>query len=1388
MDRQCESCVVHATNCAANHYLKDCGGTASGSCELCASCKAGQQRVGCATTNPGLCETCKSGKYATEADDTCQTCNANCAPGSYETAPCTASTNRQCSACPAGYACSGGTSRVECGGNAFFAGPFATRCSVVKAGHYSTGGTATTRTGEAICPAGYKCESGQRTPCEELITYQSATGKTSCVSCSQCARGYTAVIACKIDADTVCRDVTPPAITLYGQDLVIELGMEVSDPMGVAQDSLDGPVELVRTPSGLPTTIGTYILNYTATDAAGNVALASRSLVLQDTTPPTLTLQGPVTLDLAFRAVYVDPGYTVDDASQVTTTVQGVEQVNTASQGTDPGPFSITYRACDTGSLCTTKTRQVYFVDNSIPIITLKGGNPITKEVDTHPLAAFEDPGYSASDNVHGEITQHVVVSGRVDLNTVGQYTLEYNLGYNGETARTVTRTVNVQDSTRPTIRLNGDAHQILELGSFYTEFGYTVSDNYDSPDDIVVSIRPETIDTAQAVNGSVIEIQYMCQDTSGNRDAAFRYITIIDTQPPVLTTQSATQIVHEAGNDFDYPTVIAQDPVQGDLAVTRDGAVNVRPDSTPATFTLTYSAIDPSGLEAFLMINVTIQDTLAPELTFAEGDATVEIEAGGSEQPPKPVAIDLNDGPIAVLADKMIDLTPASLPSTTTITYTATDLAGHSTQLEQTVTLVDTMPPQLALQGSSAVDVESGRPFTDPGISCQDLAAGECVDDVAISTIERGASGSFQRVTRIDTNRPAGVSFIITYSVADPSGNEAAPITRTVMVVDTTAPEITINLPSLSTLEASRPPMRWPIKQHVRTVDVVDGNVFDRLRLRVTVNGNRRRNLGQWLSWGDALDLIDTSAEIGTVYKVELRVTDKSNNQATEEIRLELQDSVAPTITLKTSSRVAEDGATLVEVGTVYIDVGAIASDGYDGNITADINVGAKVNTTVAGQEFIVVYDVSDSSNNSAYAQRIVRVVDTISPQGSSGSNSASSSSSSMMIAAGAGAGVLCIVVMAVLLRRRSTDRKSPSGLVNVTGFQNPAFRQSWDGQGATEYLPEWYQPNLSREAAEQALASDGGMDGTYVVTDGAQRGQDYRIYYQVGGRTECVELRKENQGVLTMNGKQFAGGNITDVGAAVEHLITYGSGMSCSLTDPVEQDDQNQERLLTNAVYESTGPLMVPAVDLRRAIENGWPCYVQAAEDANAYFQLRGSAAMLSAGATMPLFHAIDSGSKRILPPRPEIQAAHVSVCDYAGEVDQLCVEYDAHWAHLTQVQAINPSMMPQRTSASDGIYDQFPGDSQYDEVAFAPQVEAGQDSTYFDPQAEAEIQSGLEQPKRELLYDAVEFGFDEPNAQAQDATYLDTEIRQAGYEEEEEEKDEEDETGYLDVSAYE
>ncbi len=51
----------------------------------------------------------------------------------------------------------------------------------------------------------------------------------------------------------------------------------------------------------------------------------------------------------------------------------------------------------------------------------------------------------------------------------------------NDNVALEVTRTVDVVDTTKPLIVLNGDAVVTIEAGESYDEQGVTVSDNYDT-------------------------------------------------------------------------------------------------------------------------------------------------------------------------------------------------------------------------------------------------------------------------------------------------------------------------------------------------------------------------------------------------------------------------------------------------------------------------------------------------------------------------------------------------------------------------------------------------------------------------------------------------------------------------------------------------------------------------------------------------------------------------------------------------------------------------------------------------------------------------------------------------------------------------------------------
>src|SRR5690606_1054076 len=63
-------------------------------------------------------------------------------------------------------------------------------------------------------------------------------------------------------------------------------------------------------------------------------------------------------------------------------------------------------------------------VDDVPPVITLNGASEITVEQGSD----FTDPGATALDNVDGNLTDDIVVTGSVDTSTLGDYQLAYNV------------------------------------------------------------------------------------------------------------------------------------------------------------------------------------------------------------------------------------------------------------------------------------------------------------------------------------------------------------------------------------------------------------------------------------------------------------------------------------------------------------------------------------------------------------------------------------------------------------------------------------------------------------------------------------------------------------------------------------------------------------------------------------------------------------------------------------------------------------------------------------------------------------------------------------------------------------------------------------------------
>jgi hypothetical protein len=102
---------------------------------------------------------------------------------------------------------------------------------------------------------------------------------------------------------------------------------------------------------------GTYQLTYTITNVLGGISTITRTVLVQDTLPPVLTLNGPSPLLFANdNRLFTDPGATALDACA------GLLPVSVATNTVNvnfPGTYSITYRSTDSSGNSSTLTRTV---------------------------------------------------------------------------------------------------------------------------------------------------------------------------------------------------------------------------------------------------------------------------------------------------------------------------------------------------------------------------------------------------------------------------------------------------------------------------------------------------------------------------------------------------------------------------------------------------------------------------------------------------------------------------------------------------------------------------------------------------------------------------------------------------------------------------------------------------------------------------------------------------------------------------------------------------------------------------------------------------------------------------------------------------------------------
>ena len=108
----------------------------------------------------------------------------------------------------------------------------------------------------------------------------------------------------------------------------------------------------------------------------------------------------------------------------------------------------VTYTVMDSSGNPAQVERKIPYYDPLPPEIVLTEGEHITIPVGT----IFEDPGFTATDNVDGDMTEQVEVSGEVIWHIPGTYELVYTVTDEHENNTTVVRRVDVEAQPWPEI------------------------------------------------------------------------------------------------------------------------------------------------------------------------------------------------------------------------------------------------------------------------------------------------------------------------------------------------------------------------------------------------------------------------------------------------------------------------------------------------------------------------------------------------------------------------------------------------------------------------------------------------------------------------------------------------------------------------------------------------------------------------------------------------------------------------------------------------------------------------------------------------------------------------------------------------------------------------
>ncbi|WP_441004694.1 putative Ig domain-containing protein [Staphylococcus epidermidis] len=669
--------------------------------------------------------------------------------------------------------------------------------------------------------------------------------------------------------------------------------------------------EATNTISGTPSEVGSYDITVTTTDESGNATETTFTIDVEDTTKPTVESIANQTQEVNTEIEPIKIEATDNSGQAVTNKVEGLpagvtfdEATNTIS-GTpsEVGSYDITVTATDESGNSETTTFTIDVQDTTKP--TVESVADQTQEVNTEitpiTIESEDNSGQTVTNKVDGlpdgvtfdEATN--TISGTPSK--VGSYDITVTTTDESGNSETTTFTINVEDTTKPTVEDITD--QTQEVNTEITPIkieardnsGQAVTNKVDGlPDGVTFDEATNTISGTPSEVGSY-DITVTTTDESGNATETTFTIDVQDTTKP--TVESVADQTQEVNTEIEPIKIEARDnsgqavtnKVDGlPDGVTFDKATNTI-SGTPSevgSYDITVTTTDESGNSETTTFTIDVEDTTKPTVESVADQTQeintemtpIKIEATDNSGQAVTNKVDgLPDGVTFDEATNTISGTPSEVGSYD-ITVTTTDESGNATETTFTIDVEDTIKP--TVESIAGQTQEINTEMTPIKIEATDNS-----DQTVTNKVEGLPDGvTFDETTNTISGTPSKVgSYDITVTTTDESGNSET-TTFTISVEDTTKPtveDITDQTQEVNT-EIT------PIKIEAR----------DNSGQAVT---NKVDGLPDGVTFDEATNTISgTPNEVGS-YDITVTTTDESGNSETTSFTIDVEDTTKPTV-----------------------------------------------------------------------------------------------------------------------------------------------------------------------------------------------------------------------------------------------------------------------------------------------------------------------------------------------------------------------------------------------------------------------------------------------------------------------------------------------------------